>query len=732
MKKQRLSIISLSLILVSTASFGAHFDRKKQGVSSPSVDNNLPLQEPDNEGKVVVTFPSPEFLAKTQTRGIQIIGLGQHETFLSNIATHKLTRVPMSLANEQGYGQAFSLEKDGFEATRFDIRLMKRIASIYDKTLEEPTQENINRISEKLRKFVPCMESFVSRYYSQKYTIPESELLVKCSKNPFPRIAGLSAEKQGKIIAANPLMHIDYFSEDRAYSTQSGRDGTWHLENNISIDDDFFPSQSHLYDALNLWIPLETVEDFELGFIPNSDYDYRKIIEVELFNGSRAATIPFSDSMKRIVHKPRMSPGEVYIFRSTSIRNDPNKKGVLHGTFRSGNKQNVLRRSAETRCLVFRNKGFELNPNYEYFNDGEKTISETFSMASNQLENNKSRFQNLVMDSKINRSFKTIEALTALQGSWTREWQHPLSWTTNGLLSQGVREIDNPSDRKILSSKEYLPISSESFDSDFYANAKNPDSLLGRLTIKDIQDNCNKFGVIELFNGFISDLNGFEYSYASPALATVREQPIVKIDLKDQSHSKKSTIQNTLRGALREDIERMFQNLNAPVKIGRQYYFTVELFGAGAPPNFFFWHKDRTVLLERNKTFESEDRKRVPFAYQGFLYYTGLPTWFLIGGEARNGIEFFELENATTSSKHNTALGLWFAGSPFHSVPTPVENKAMNAAFQRRFFLRFRVFEVSNNFFVPTKEEAREMNQRFEKWQKGDRVGAKDLKSAKL
>src|SRR5262245_44335203 len=89
--------------------------------------NLLPLQTPDEEGKVVATFPSREFLEKTKIRGIQVIGLGQHETFLSNIETRKLNPVPMSVAadapmlpfsqNTEEYGQPFSFEKDGFEAT---------------------------------------------------------------------------------------------------------------------------------------------------------------------------------------------------------------------------------------------------------------------------------------------------------------------------------------------------------------------------------------------------------------------------------------------------------------------------------------------------------------------------------------------------------------------------------------------------------------------------------------
>ena len=86
------------------------------------------------------------------------------------------------------------------------------------------------------------MEAFVSRYYSRKFNIPESELMVKASRNPFPRTDGLTAENNKGIIPANPLMHIDYISEDAAYQTQTGRDKKFHEENDIDIitDNDFF------------------------------------------------------------------------------------------------------------------------------------------------------------------------------------------------------------------------------------------------------------------------------------------------------------------------------------------------------------------------------------------------------------------------------------------------------------------------------------------------------------
>ena len=76
-----------------------------------------------------------------------------------------------------------------------------------------------------------------------------------------------------------------------------------------------------------MWVPLEIVEDFDLGFIPNTDFNNDSSIEAELFNGSRAATVPFAkDTMKHIMYKPNMSPGEIYVFRSTTMKNDPEKK----------------------------------------------------------------------------------------------------------------------------------------------------------------------------------------------------------------------------------------------------------------------------------------------------------------------------------------------------------------------------------------------------------------------
>ena len=106
----------------------------------------LPLSAPTVEGKVAVTFPSTLFVENSLKLGTQIIGLGQHETFVQNVEVHLLTPTPITIAldapnlNESipnNSGKTFSFEKDGFEATRLDRRILKRIAPIFDKDLHE-------------------------------------------------------------------------------------------------------------------------------------------------------------------------------------------------------------------------------------------------------------------------------------------------------------------------------------------------------------------------------------------------------------------------------------------------------------------------------------------------------------------------------------------------------------------------------------------------------------------
>ena len=268
-----------------------------------------------------------------------------------------------------------------------------------------------------------------------------------------------------------------------------------------------------------MWVPLEIVEDFDLGFIPNTDFNNDSSIEAELFNGSRAATVPFAkDTMKHIMYKPNMSPGEIYVFRSTTMKNDPEKKrGVLYGSFRSNNTSNVIRRSAELRFMIFRKESEELNVNPNFFQDDNSKIYDVINLDVTSLSNNKARFLKL-FDSpqgKLKRIEKTKDALDSLRNNWPREWQQPLLNTLNGMLVQGVREITSAQDKKTIASRENLPRVYESFQSNFYKVAKDKKTKLANLTIKDIKNVTNKFGVIEVFNGLVKDLNNFEDSYAS-------------------------------------------------------------------------------------------------------------------------------------------------------------------------------------------------------------------------
>ncbi|MBT4963247.1 MAG: hypothetical protein HOI53_05260 [Francisellaceae bacterium] len=704
----------------------------------PITNENLePLSLPSQNGRVAVTFPSKQFVENTEKSGPKIIGLGQHETFKDNIEVQLLEPTPMALAKDtpdlheyvaDNAGHSFSFESDGFEVTRFDKRLLNRIEPIFDKELSDPNIDNVEMLRHRLRNYLPCMEAFVSRYYSRKFNIPESELLVIASKNPLPRIAGLSQENSKGIIQANPLMHIDYFSDYRGYKIQTDKDVKWHEDNNISISEEetFFPSQEHLYDMVNIWVPLNNVENYDLGFVPNSDFDQKSIIEVELFNGAKAATVEYKESMNRILYRPKMKPGEIYIFRSTTMSKYPDtKQGILHGSFLSNSQQNVHRRSAEYRFMIFHKESEGLNIYSKLLKDDNKTLKDIISHGFHDLSNVKRNFINFInsKDGHKKSIRRKAYALDSLNNSWIREWQQSLPGTLNGNLVQGVREVNSPGHKKSLSSLENKPLHSVSFQSNFLKEILTKDSKTANLRIDDLGCITNKFGVIEVFNGFANDLNDFENSYASSDLATIREEPVTKKDLTENSTLEMfPTTLGILRSTLKPDIKKMFQQLNLPVNENKKYYFTAELFGGGTPPNFHFWHQDRSIIISRNKSFESKDRERVPFAYQGFLYYTGLPSWFMLEGEVKNAIEYFKESHDNISYKNNDSLFMWFKETPFHAVPTKEEITKACPDCHRRFFLRIRVFQVDKDFFIPTKEEAKDMNSRFDAWQKGNKV----------
>lgn len=47
--------------------------------------------------------------------------------------------------------------------------------------------------------------------------------------------------------------------------------------------------------------------------------------------------------------------GDIYLFRTCHIKNDPIKRGIYHGSFRIS-KDHHIRRSVEVRCMIFKSE----------------------------------------------------------------------------------------------------------------------------------------------------------------------------------------------------------------------------------------------------------------------------------------------------------------------------------------------------------------------------------------
>jgi hypothetical protein len=691
-----------------------------------SLPTNKKEKKDDTKPPTVrMTFLSEQFYKRAKT-SVVTIGLGEHETNQENVETMDIGVETMQVRPYNGE----SYLESGVSAIQLDPRIRFRLL-----------QGGFFVDEFKKNNFKTCMESYISRMYARSEGRNETELFVVVTTNPIYRIAGLSPDEQGTAIAANPLLHLDYFSDELAYSQQVARDPEWHRQNNVEMDNQFYPDKKNLIDVVNVWIPLTSVRDYALGFLPSDYYEDADLVKVRLFGGSVAASVDSKHIRPgaKIHFAPDIKPGDAYFFRSAGVNG---KRGVLHAAFHPPGATPSLRRSVEYRALIFERKGKNIqardDDKVQNANDAAKNLHDLFQSEVVQLSDIQRAFATFPTDSNHANYLKgrTREVLEALAKSWPREWQQPVDGTA---LKQDVREINAPANpvyglpvdmKDFLKGSDYLPHIVHVDDSSFIHNCRE-ETEVSRLTLGDLQNVTNKFGVIELFNGFVDDLASFQpgkpMSFNGVKFHSQTGVPVDYFQIREQvsvtrpdylwPESNIADVISPLRTSIQADVAAMFEGLKAapffhPLPNEKEYYFTVELFGGGIPSNFHFWHQDRSILLSRNADIESKDRERIPFSYTGFLYYSGIPSWFLAGGRAVNAIQYFEPKDTFR------ALGVWFQSTPFHSVPVPDEVDAVNGK-SKRFFLRFRIDEVSKDIQVPDRKLASFMNDRFQRWKLG-------------
>merc|ERR1719310_2629506 len=233
---------------------------------------------------------------------------------------------------------------------------------------------------------------------------------------------------------------------------------------------------------VNIWLPTRDVEDFDLGFVPTEAFSVDDEFEVELFGGSRAATVPHNPNMS-VFTKKRMKVNEFYVFRTTSLKHangtiDNKKRGILHGAFRTNPKDGILRHSLETRCMVFEQPSTDLYI-IDKFHDDDKTLKTLFTEnIEHSLPKQKEQFEKLVAAGNVDMELKTKEAHEALSETWVREKQNPLPEDL-GTLAQNVRELNVPEDRADLHSSSHAHTHASTFQSAFLKNIETSES--GRL-----------------------------------------------------------------------------------------------------------------------------------------------------------------------------------------------------------------------------------------------------------
>jgi hypothetical protein len=357
----------------------------------------------------------------------------------------------------------------------------------------------------------------------------------------------------------------------------------------------------------------------------------------------------------------------------------------------------LLQRGLKVRCVVLKSRWnrFPVCPR----DDFQKPLASAFVDRLGSLVRTRG-FQKLVTPEYL--AGKTRQSLGALQETKVRDSAKPLPEVDP--LLQHVQELDRPSDRQTFQSKAFRP-QVETFHSHALQHVDKHSQSIG-----SIQNSLNDFGVIELYSGYIDAPTQFQSAVQTINIKQVREEnPGV--------NDRDPNIQQ-LRALFGPDITRAMFSLQQQIKQQRlpgypatKYYFTVECFGLGQSANFDFWHLDRSILIKRSDDQE-RDRKRIPLSWLGFLYYSGLPTWCLVGGEVVNPAQAFP-----SSASNQDALLTWYEGNVWHAVPT-IEESQQASQFSRsgrRMFLRFRVTEVNKQFWEPSEVEAQKLNDKVRK-----------------
>lgn len=206
-----------------------------------------------------------------------------------------------------------------------------------DKKLEALTQNYIN-----------ILEKFIKEKYCEQYDLDITTVEAVCSRHLILRAAG---QIFSNVIPGNPLFHLDYNSSDNAYSRQC-------VNQDMYIFQTHCPEKDNILDIVNIWFPTSEVVDWPLGFIPINHTSLINDFTIELVSSSQAASLTYKDEYN-VMYKPNMTWGDVYMFRTSHINNNINKKGIYHGSF-SISPEPKIRRSCKIRCLLFKKQRIQL------------------------------------------------------------------------------------------------------------------------------------------------------------------------------------------------------------------------------------------------------------------------------------------------------------------------------------------------------------------------------------